>query len=140
MDSLKNLATYFYKHHFVRYLFTGGTTFIIDEGLLIVLHGKFGLWLPASLFVAYTVAFVYNFSMNRWWTFDAAENKTLAQHILPYSLLFAFNLIFTVVFVSLVSKVINYAVAKVIAVIIQTSWNFFVYKYFIFTKGGVLSE
>jgi putative flippase GtrA len=130
----KKAAGYLYRHHFIRYLFVGGTTFILDEGLLILLHGHLDVWLPLALFIAYLVAFIYNFSLNRWWTFSASENKTLKQHMVPYTLLFFFNLAFTVVFVSLASHVINYALAKAIAVVIQVGWNFIIYKYVIFTK------
>ncbi|HSX44223.1 MAG TPA: GtrA family protein [Candidatus Saccharimonadales bacterium] len=128
------LLIYLYKHPAIRYLFVGGTTFMIDEGLLIILHGVLQVWLPLALFGAYCVAFVYNFCLNRWWTFSATDNKSLRQHIVPYTALFIFNLIFTIVFVSLASHVINYAIAKVIATAIQVSWTYFIFKNVIFTK------
>jgi putative flippase GtrA len=135
MKGLKGLATYLYKHHLIRYLFVGGTTFIIDEGLLILLHGKVRVNLELSLLVAYSVAFVYNFSLNRWWAFSASENKSLGQHIAPYSLLFFFNLGFNIIFVSLMSHVINYALAKPLAVIIQITWTYIIYRNYIFTTS-----
>jgi len=132
MNNAKALTSYLYKHRFVRYLFVGGTSFIIDEGLLILLHGKHNVWLPLATFIAYLIAFIYNFSLNRWWAFSAAENNTLRKHIVPYTILFFFNLVFTIMFVSLASHFINYAVAKALAVIIQVSWTYFVYKNVIF--------
>lgn len=137
MPKIKQLFDLLYKQRFIRYLFVGGSTFVLDEGILIMLHGVLNIHLPIALFVSYLVAFVYNFSLNRWWTFSAAENKSLKQHLVPYFILFIFNLGFTVIFVSLLSKVINYAVAKVIAVLIQTTWNYLIYKYVIFSKEGV---
>ncbi len=137
MEQITDLAKYFYKHHFVRYLFVGGTTFVIDEGLLILLHGKAGYSVPVAAFMAYVVAFVYNFSLNRWWTFSAADAASLKQHIVPYTGLFFFNLVFTVTAVSLLSHAINYAVAKPIVVMIQTGWNYFIYKNYIFVKSHV---
>lgn len=135
MSGLKGLALYLYKHPLMRYLFVGGTTFIIDEGLLIILHGKLDVWLPAALFLAYLTAFIYNFSLNRWWAFSAAENKSLHEHVVPYTFLFFFNLMFTIVFVSIVSHFINYALAKALAVMIQVSWTYIIYKNFIFAKN-----
>ena len=109
---------------------------MIDEGLLIILHGLLQVWLPLALIGAYCVAFVYNFCLNRWWTFSAAENQSIKKHIIPYTALFIFNLIFTVISVSLMSHFINYAIAKVIAVAIQVSWTYFIYKNYIFVKTG----
>src|SRR5215510_6563378 len=94
----KFLVRYLYNHPVIRYLFVGGTTFMIDEGLLILLHGVLQVWLPLALFGSFCIAFAYNFCLNRWWTFSAAENKSLRQHIIPYTALFIFNLIFTVIF------------------------------------------
>jgi putative flippase GtrA len=128
----RGLLGYLYKHPLVRYLFVGGSTFVIDEGLLILFHGVLSIWLPLALLGAYCVAFAYNFVLNRWWTFNAADNQSIKKHLVPYSALFLFNLAFTVVFVSLASHVINYAIAKVIAVAIQVSWTYFIYKHFIF--------
>lgn len=132
-DKFKETTLSLYHHHFVRYLFVGGTTFAIDLGLLIFLHGVEKVWIPFATGLAYCVAIVYNFCLNRWWTFSAAEKKSLHQHMIPYIILLTFNLLFSVIFVSLSSHVINYAIAKVIAVALQTSWTFFCYKHFVFT-------
>lgn len=134
MEKTKALAGILYRHRFMRYLAVGGTTFMLDEGLLILLHGKFNIWLPLATFVAYIVSFVYNFSLNRWWSFSAAEANSLRRHIVPYTALFIFNLVFTVVAVSLLSHVMNYALAKPLVVIAQTTWNYFIYKNYIFVR------
>jgi len=134
IDRTSSFIKLLYRHHLIRYLFVGGTTFIIDFGLLILLHGKEKMWLPLATFISYSIAVVYNFSLNRWWTFSASETKSLRQHITPYAILLSFNLLFTVVFVSLVSHFMNYAIAKIVAVIIQTGWNYFIYKNVIFLK------
>jgi putative flippase GtrA len=128
----KRLTLYLYRHHLVRYLFVGGTTFAIDLGLLVLLHGKIEMWLPLATAISYSVSIVYNFCLNRWWTFSAAEKKTLGKHIVPYLTLLGCNLVFTVVSVSLLSHAMNYAVAKVISVSIQTTWTYFCYKHFVF--------
>ena len=128
------LIRFLYKHHFVRYLFVGGTTFILDFGTLVVLHGKAHISLPIATSIAYWLSVMYNFSLNRGWTFDVSEKSSLHKHALAYGLLLAFNYLFTVIFVSTLSHHINYAQAKVMAVFFQMLWNFFVYKNFIFVK------
>lgn len=133
MTDFKKLTLYLYQHNLVRYLVVGGSTFAIDLGLLVLLHGAEGVWLPLATAIAYCIAIIYNFCLNRWWTFSASENKSVREHIIPYSILLGFNFLFTVLFVSLLSHFINYAVAKVLAVAIQTTWTYFCYKHFVFT-------
>lgn len=135
MKKITALIVFLYNSHLVRYLFIGGTTFMIDEALLILLHGVMHWSLPLSLLIAYGVAFVYNFSLNRWWNFSASANGKLAKHLVPYAFLFVFNLVFTIVSVSFMSHYINYAVAKALSVALQTTWTFLAYKYWIFASS-----
>ncbi|HSX45319.1 MAG TPA: GtrA family protein [Candidatus Saccharimonadales bacterium] len=135
MQEAKRLTLYFYKHSFIRYLFVGGTTFFLDLGTLILLHGKFHISLPLATSIAYWLSVIFNFSLNRWWTFSVSEKSSLQKHAMTYGLLLGFNFIFTVIFVSNVSHHINYAKAKILAVAFQMCWNFFIYKNFIFTKA-----
>lgn len=132
MFRAKELTLYLYRHHFVRYLFVGGTTFVIDFSILYVLHGHLKLNLGASASVSYWVSIIYNFVLNRYWTFDAREKESLARHLSTYLILLIFNYLFTVTFVSIVGAHINYIVAKAIAVGLQMIWTYPVYKKYIF--------
>src|SRR5581483_3076562 len=99
MKKSSEFARYLYRHHFVRYLFVGGTTFIIDFGLLFLMHGKWGVRLAMATTVAYWVSIVYNFSLNRYWTFSQRDIRDLHRHLSSYMLLLGFNYLFTVIFV-----------------------------------------
>lgn len=134
MKTLKELTSYLYHHHFVRYILVGGTTFIIDFGILYCLHGLLKLNLAGSTSVAYWIAIAYNFFLNRYWTFDVHEKASLKHHITTYLVLLIFNYLFTVTFVSIFGTHINYILAKALAVLIQMSWTYFVYKNYIFVK------
>lgn len=134
INKTNRIIRFLYNHRFVHYLGVGGTTFIIDFGTLVMLHGKFDVSLPVATSIAYWLSVLYNFSLNRWWTFDAGEKSSLSKHALTYGCLLGFNYVFTVIFVSNVSRHIEYTKAKILAVMIQMCWNFFVYKYIIFTK------
>ncbi|HXE10083.1 MAG TPA: GtrA family protein [Verrucomicrobiae bacterium] len=133
MEKIRTTATFLYRHHFVRYLIVGGTTFIIDFGTLILLHGKLGFGIAASTSVAYWLSITYNFILNRYWTFDVWEKESLQRHLTTYLFLLIINYLFAVTFVSFMSDHINYLYAKAIAVIFQMIWTYPVYKHFIFT-------
>lgn len=134
MKRVKAYSNYLYTHPLVRYVLVGGSTFAIDFGLLILFKQKFGFSLPVATSIAYWIAISYNFLLNRVWTFSLAEKESLHRHVAGYLILLGFNYIFTVVFVSLVGKHIYFGLAKAMAVIIQTTWTYKVYKDYIFVN------
>lgn len=134
MDRVKDTAGFFYRHSFVRYVFVGGSTFAIDLGLLVVLHDYMGIIIPVAASISYWTAIAYNFTLNRLWTFSATDKANLSKHLALYLLLLGFNYLFTVTFVSIASHFINYAIAKVIAVTVQISWTYYLYKTKIFVS------
>lgn len=131
---------YLYHHHFIRYLLVGGTTFVIDFGLLVLLHGKLKINIAVATSVAYWISIIYNFILNRYWTFDAREKESLKRHITTYTLLLVVNYFFVVAFMALASNHINYIIAKAIAVLIQMVWTYPVYKKVIFVPQPKLAE
>lgn len=132
MRKIKAATLYLYRHHFVRYLFVGGSTFVLDFGILFLLHGVLDLNLAGSTSVAYWISISYNFALNRYWTFDAREKDSLKRHITTYFMLLVFNYLFTVTFVSIVGEHINFVIAKALAVALQMIWTYKVYKKYIF--------
>lgn len=135
MKEIRGLLAYLYRHHFVRYLLVGGTTFFIDFGTLLFLHGVLDLNLAASTSVAYWLSILYNFTLNRYWTFDAREKESLLKHMSAYFILLIINYLFTVTFVSIVGEHINFIIAKVLAVAIQMIWTYPTYKNVIFVSS-----
>jgi putative flippase GtrA len=127
-------AHYLYHHSFVRYVAIGGTTFILDFSLLYSLHGRLHVGLAIATSVGYWVGIIYNFLLNRSWTFSTGDKKNLRKHLLLYAALLAVNYTFTIAFVGIASHRINYLLAKGLAVIIQMSWTYFVYKNIIFAS------
>jgi putative flippase GtrA len=121
------------RHSAVRYLFVGGSTFVIDVGLLILLREKFHFSLTAANTISYWTAIIYNFVLNRWWSFSAAEKNSLRRHASTYLILLIFNYLFSSVFISVVGHVMHAGIAKALAVLIQMSWTYLVYKRVIFT-------
>jgi len=133
-EKITSTIVYFYHLHVMRYLFVGATSLLLDVTILVILHGKLGVTLAVATSIAYWCSIIYNFSLNRQWTFSAGENKKLHQHLAGYSILLGFNYLFTLLFVSFFSHYINYAIAKIIAVAIQTMWTYPMYKFVIFSK------
>lgn len=127
-DKLSASWVKYYNNHVLRYLFVGGTTVIIDTGLLIVFHGLLHINLAIATSMSYWIAVCYNFTLNRRWTFSANENRSLRKHLPPYLILLGFNYAFTVLFVEFFSRIVPYEVAKIISIPIQMTWTYPLYK------------
>lgn len=132
MVRLKSFLLYLYRHHFIRYLFVGGTTFLIDFSILFFLHEVVHFNLALATSIAYWASITFNFLLNRSWTFSASEKKKLHEHALFYGLLLSFNYLYTVIAVSILSHFMYFGIAKLIAVITQVSWTYFLYKNYVF--------
>ena len=133
MKTLNGFLGTLYRHPFVRYLAVGGTTFVLDFGILFGLHSGLDLNLAGSTSVAYWISILFNFAVTRYWTFSVHEKEGLKRHITAYMVVLVVNYLFTVMLVSIAGEHINFVIAKAIAVLIQMAWTFPIYKYLIFT-------
>lgn len=133
--NIKKLIIYLYQHRFIRYLVVGGSTFLIDFSLLYTLYGNIHTTITFATSAAYWVSIVYNFTLNRYWTFDTREKENLKRHITTYMFLLVGNYFFTVIFVAIFSSFMYFIVAKILAVAIQMTWTYVIYKNFIFVKS-----
>lgn len=132
INKIKHNFPTLYEHKFVRYILVGGSTFVIDFCILFSFHELLNLSIPIATSTAYWVSVTYNFLLNRSWTFSGVEQKQLHKNAGAYLLLLAFNYLFTVLFVSFMSHFIYFAVAKAIAVGVQITWTYFIYKHYVF--------
>lgn len=114
------------------YLAVGGTSFLIDLGLLTLLHGVFGVPLLAATAIAFVTALCCNFVLNRGVVFPggvAPAHRQLAK----YLALVVGNLLVTLLVVGGLSALsVPYEVAKVIAAALLFGANYVVYRRWVF--------
>lgn len=135
MDRLPPLVSGQLNKSFVRYLFVGGSTVVLDVSLLVFFREICELNLALSASLAYWVSIAYNFVLNRWWSFSAGEMKSMHRHLAAYLLLLGFNYGFTVITVTQLSEHIDYVLAKILAILVQVTWTYYIYNNYIFVKG-----
>ncbi|MFB7843323.1 GtrA family protein [Microbacterium sp. NPDC056052] len=117
----------------LKYLIAGGLGFLVDFGLLALLHQVFGwsTWLAAG--VAFAASFLFTYAMQRNFTFGSEAPHGWA--LLKYSALVAFNLLATAGIVAVVDQTpAGWAVGKVAATAVTTLWNYFAYRYWVFAR------
>lgn len=123
----------------VRYLIAGGLSFLVDFGLLALLHDVlfWPVWLASG--VSFLLSFVFTYTIQRAFSFGSRAPHGRA--LLRYTLLVAFNTLATILIVSLVnSSVVGWAGGKVVATVVTTVWNYFAYRYWVFTDDPKPNE
>lgn len=132
--TIKNHLAALLKNPAVRYLIVGGTSFLVDAGLLFILHDIANLSIVIAGSIAFWIGVIYNFTLTRLWTFSVRDKQQLHKHILLYAMLLAFNYISTIILLALLSNVMHFIIAKTLIVAAQTVWNYPIYKFIIFRK------
>lgn len=123
-----------YGHPAVRYLLAGGVCFLLDFGLLALLHEVFGwpTWLSAG--ISFLVSFAFTYSIQRMFSFSSRAPHGRA--LVKYTILVGINTVATIAIVALVDKsALSWAGGKVIATLITTAWNYFAYRYWVFAHS-----
>ena len=130
-----SFLTTFFRNSLIRYLIAGGLSFLVDFGLLALLHEglRWPTWIATA--VAFVVSFAFTYSVQRFFAFGA--NAPHGPAILKYAALVVFNLVATTIMVSAIDlSAITWAGGKAIATVVTTIWNYFVYKYWVFAGSS----
>lgn len=119
---------------FIRYLIIGFSTFFFQIILLYFISTTLGAEKVKANIVSTLICMVYNFLMSNFWTFKAGT-KSGGKKLGKYLGLAAFNYIFDTIFAFpflAITLGINQYLVKVIITAIVISWNFILYKLWIF--------
>lgn len=122
----------------VRYLVVGGFAFLFDIGLLWLLHDGWGIDLAISTPIAFLASFVVTYTLQR--TVAFRSDGGVAPSVLRYAALVAFNTIATTGIVWGWAELGGlWVVGKILAVVATTVWNYFAYRYWVFTPRRMKS-
>lgn len=117
----------------VRFLLIGGISFALDLGLLAVLHEAFGVELWIATPIAFVVSLIFNFLLQRIFTFQATNHGGVSAA--KYLLLVAFNIVVSDLIVTGFDAFgWSYIIGKATATVLTTVWNYWLYRNWIF-KG-----
>jgi putative flippase GtrA len=134
-----HFLTTFFRNSVIRYLIAGGLSFLVDFGLLALLHEglRWPTWIATA--IAFVVSFAFTYSVQRFFAFEARAPHGPA--IAKYAALVVFNLVATTAIVSAVDlSAMTWAGGKVIATVVTTIWNYFVYRYWVFAGSSPRSR
>ncbi len=122
---------------FIKYLFVGGSSFLLDYGLFLLFYKKIGVSEVYSNMLSVFISFWYNFLLNRFWTFGS--KTTFLEQMIYYVALMLFNMLFSSWFIYIMYSrfSISPVIGKVIAMCLIVAWNFILYKTVIFKSKNV---
>ena len=111
---------------FFRYIFVGGTAFIVDFILYFILTDFFAIHYLISALIAFLIAVLVNYVMSIKWVFnqDNIDNRVVEVNL--FMLISFIGLIFTEILLYGFTDLIgfHYLISKIIASIIVLFWNF----------------
>jgi putative flippase GtrA len=116
-----------------RYIITGGGSFVFEFSVLFGLKHA-GLSNEWAVGISYWVGLTVSFVLQKFITFEDTDKsaKRVGRQLFLYGILVAINYAFAITFTSWLATHINFYLARVVALLITTFFNFYAYKSHIF--------
>jgi len=94
---LQKTYAYLNEHHaakmkILRYIISGGTAAIVDLSLLYLFTDVFKIWYIISTVLAFLLAFMVSFSLQKYWTFKDHSNDNIHAQAIIYFAVTSINL------------------------------------------------
>lgn len=118
----------------VRYLIVGGLVYVF-ELWIIVWAQHHGATPTEAVALSFTLGLIVSFFLQKLFTFGdkRMHHKIVLRQAFAVGLLVVWNLCFTVIITKAVQSFMPATIARTIALLITTIWNFYLYKTRIFT-------
>ena len=120
----------------LRYIIVGGTSYAIELTVLLLLVHVFDFNTTLAVSIGFWLGLVISFLLQKFLAFKNTDTRArrLTIQTVYYALLVLFNYGFTLLFVHLLEPFIDLSIARTLALIITTAWNYIIYKKVIFTE------
>ena len=120
----------------IRYIISGGTAAVVDIGLLYVFTDIMGVWYLLSAVLAFIVAFIVSFSLQKYWTFRDHSMERVGKQGSVYFMVAVANLIVNTLLVYIFTDWFDlyHIFSQILAAGLIAINSFFIYQRFIFKK------
>lgn len=120
----------------LRYIIVGGTSYAIELTVLLLLVHVLHFNTTLAVSIGFWLGLVISFLLQKFLAFKNTDTRArrLTIQTVYYALLVLFNYGFTLLFVHLLEPFIDLSIARTLALIITTAWNYIIYKKVIFTE------
>ena len=128
------LAAKVWSHRlqFGRYFVVGGSAFILDMSSLYLIKERFNLQPVQAVVINQAFILTYVFLLNKKWSFGST-GQTRTQ-LAKFLTLAGSNYLISIAWMWFFAHYlpIHYLIARVLNIILATSWNFLLYKYWVY--------
>lgn len=136
MEKVKYLtiAVWGERHKLLRYLMSGGMAAAVNFVFLYIFTEWVGLYYLISVVVAFIIAVVVSFLLQKYWTFQDRESRDVRRQMMMYVSVATINTVINtfLVYVFVEYGGLHYMFGQFFASGIIALESFFVYKFFIF--------
>jgi putative flippase GtrA len=133
---IKKTVSYFWslRREFTKYFIVGFSGLFLDMGTLILFKEVFGIVPVLAVVINQILLLTYNFTLNKYWSFRNREMPH--KQLIRYLNLAVFNYLFSVATMYLFNQVLDYdyRLVRICTIAIMVSWNFFLYKYWVYKE------
>ena len=125
-----------FQHKLFRYTFIGGVSYVIELASIYFLHNILLFNPIISVGISFWAGLVISFILQKLVAFKnkGAHRHLLFRQVIMYVLLVGINYTFTLFFVGISAATIGLIVARTIALLITTGWNYIIYSRIIFKE------
>ena len=118
---------------FIRYLVVGGSAFLIDFTLLILLTEIFGFHYLISAPIAFVIALMFNYLFCIKWVFKYRIYTNNKIELSIFCIVGLIGIFITEMLLILLTPIVgNYMIVKIISCAVVLFWNFFMRRYLLF--------
>ena len=122
-----------------RYIFVGGTAFVVDFFFLYFFSDICGIYYLISAVLSFIISVLVNYIMSTKWVFnqDNIENKVLEFNL--FILISTIGLGFTEILLYFFTDIVGlyYLISKIISAIIMLFWNFLARRVMFYGKDFI---
>ncbi|MBQ9025720.1 MAG: GtrA family protein [Methanobrevibacter sp.] len=122
-----------------RYVFVGGTAFIVDFFFLYFFSDICGIYYLISAVLSFIISVLVNYIMSTKWVFnqDNIENKVLEFNL--FILISTIGLVFTEILLYFFTDIVGlyYLISKIVSAIIVLFWNFLARRVMFYGKDFI---
>ena len=122
------------RDEFTKYFITGVSGFVLDMGTLILLTEVFNILPVFATILNQGLMIVYIFTLNKYWSF---KNKEVPhRQFVRFLVLAGINYLIAVTLMYIFNQHLSfdYRLVRIASIVLSVSWNFFVYKYWVYAK------
>jgi putative flippase GtrA len=134
---IKKTAKFFWslRRQFAKYFIIGIISFVLDMSSLIFLKETLHLLPVIAVIANQAFILVFVFLMNKYWSFK--EHSMTHRQLFRFGIVVVFNYSFSVAAMYFFNHRLNYdyRLVRLASIILAVSWNFFLYKYFVYASA-----